>query len=104
MKRPYRNISENTQISDVQPDRVDTNIATQAHGNSTVRTGDVPQGETRLRHKKIKSDEEDVALSVDWKSVGHYLNKFYLFVSIASSIIITIPCFAILPNIWETNE
>ena len=89
---------ENRQISDVQLYTVDPNTTKQADDNSAARTDAGLLDEIRVWRKKVKCDEEEAALSEEWKSVAHHLNRLFLFVCIATQIIIALLCFVVLPN------
>ena len=53
--------------------------------------------EIRVLSNKVKSDEEEDALSEEWKSIADFFNTFFFYLSMTAQMVTATVCFAILP-------
>ena len=90
---------EKSQIDDEQPATSSQNTSRQAGDKVTIPADPVLLDEIRVWREKVKSDDENSALSEEWKIVAHHLNNFFLILFIVVQVIIALLCFAILPNV-----
>ena len=96
--------TEKPQTNDEQPAPPSQNTSRQAGDKVTIPADPALLDEIRVWREKVKSDEENSALSEEWKIVAHHLNNFFLILFIIVQVIIALLCFAILPNIEWANQ
>ena len=89
LKRKARTetISRNSQTSDLQLDTLDSSVSKQADKSTVGIHADLLE-EIRVWRKKFISDKVEAALSEEWRSIAHHLNRFFWFLCRATQKII----------------
>ena len=75
------------------------NIYKQEEADLNIGANHVPLEEICSLSKRVQSDEEEVAVREEWKSVADRFNKLFLILFIAMHTTVVLICFAILPHV-----